>query len=279
MNYSEYINSDEWKEKKENYLKEHPTCESILHKGLDVPSTEINHILYTNIGNEKDEDIEALCSECHKSIHTHFSFNKNDTLILSAADEMMNYYYDGRKNHNGNDILLLNSISDEFYDGKKLITYFERNTSNYFFQNIIQDLINRELFIKAYQMFIIKIAKVTDYYNKPKNDKKEVKKEEKKEIKLTFKQFLSLSSEERLEHEKVIGIDEEFEALENIVDIKDINLADLKSFINKSYMIPYYGCNVFFNKEGLSSRQNIEWFIKNKSSDYLQYIVDKNFNK
>ena len=62
-------------------------------------------------------------------------------------------------------------------------------------------------------------------------------------------------------------------------DIKDINLADLKSFINKSYMIPYYGCNVFFNKEGLSSRQNIEWFIKNKSSDYLQYIVDKNFNK
>lgn len=63
VDYDEYIQSDEWKarakaiRKRDNY-----TCQDC--KATDV-RLDVHHLTYARLGHERDEDLIALCRECH----------------------------------------------------------------------------------------------------------------------------------------------------------------------------------------------------------------------
>lgn len=267
MKYNEYINGNVWKEKRAKFLELHKYCQSILHKDTSVEAVEVNHLNYDHFGNEREEDLQALCADCHEKIHTTFSYNKSETILVAAANEMTSFYYNSRTNHDGVYMLLLNTISDNFYDGRKLLTYFDHNTTNYFFQNIVQDLMNKNNFVKMYNIFERDIRDVSRYTPKPKVTEA---------TQISFDEFLKLSNEEKNDIELSLGYDEGYDELTNYTfSVKPSDLSTIKSRVNNEYLIKFYKCNVFFNQEGLGSLSAFQWFIDNKTTNYLKYLLSK----
>jgi len=63
--YIEYLRSDEWREKRKEFLEEADyECEECGER-----ATEVHHLSYDNIGEEDTDDVEILCHECHKETH------------------------------------------------------------------------------------------------------------------------------------------------------------------------------------------------------------------
>ena len=288
MNYNKYINSDEWHTRRDAYLSSHPNCESPLHANYSVEATEVNHLTYENMGNEKDEDLQALCEACHKKIHTNFSFDKNRTVEIGALNEMLSFYYNSRKNKDGVWYLFANTISDYFYDGRKLLNVFDNNTSNFFFQNVLQDILNKDKIDELYHLFETKIRNVKSYgYAAPsvtnatttKVEEPVEKKEDDFDFdrEYSFSEFLTLSLEEKNEIESHYELDEDYDKdYDYKVDVTDYSLSKLKSFINVNYTTKFYNLNIYFNREGLTTAGTISWFIKSKSSNYLSFLILKN---
>jgi len=69
---TKYIRSKWWKNRRAQYLKDHPICEV-----CDAPNDlEVHHIRYYVQGisllyQERDEDLLAACKGCHHKIHLH----------------------------------------------------------------------------------------------------------------------------------------------------------------------------------------------------------------
>jgi 5-methylcytosine-specific restriction endonuclease McrA len=64
--YYNYINSRRWKIRRLQAIKKaNYKCESCGKKC----KLEVHHKTYDNLGNEPDEDLEALCRECHIKHH------------------------------------------------------------------------------------------------------------------------------------------------------------------------------------------------------------------
>lgn len=63
--YSKYLHSQEWIDKREKVRKERKVCEICQCK----ENLQVHHLSYENIGNEKDEELILLCKECHYAIH------------------------------------------------------------------------------------------------------------------------------------------------------------------------------------------------------------------
>ena len=65
--YAEYIVSPEWKRRRKLYFLSHKkqctVCETT--KGRIV----LHHMRYNHVGNEPDEDLVALCWDCHEEFH------------------------------------------------------------------------------------------------------------------------------------------------------------------------------------------------------------------
>ena len=64
--YVEYLKSDDWKERRKEMMDEaNWTCSMCGGK-----ATQLHHLNYNNLGFEiLDEDVIALCTQCHKDIH------------------------------------------------------------------------------------------------------------------------------------------------------------------------------------------------------------------
>lgn len=61
--YISYINSFDW------YLKRRSIMErarGICESCKQAPAIEVHHKTYDRLGNEKDEDLTAVCEPCHK---------------------------------------------------------------------------------------------------------------------------------------------------------------------------------------------------------------------
>ena len=59
--YFEYIRSDEWKSKRDEYMSSVCwECEICGERAVQV-----HHICYENFGDEGDEELQALCYRCH----------------------------------------------------------------------------------------------------------------------------------------------------------------------------------------------------------------------
>ncbi|WP_439132390.1 HNH endonuclease [Polaribacter sp.] len=67
--YLKYLNSKEWKEKRDTVLKlRGRSCER-CKANLKGKIADIHHKTYKNIFNEKLDDLEILCRKCHKKEH------------------------------------------------------------------------------------------------------------------------------------------------------------------------------------------------------------------
>ena len=66
MDYKKYIKSQEWKEKRQAKLE---TCDfkCECEGGCVREATQIHHLHYDTLGNERIEDLQALCAKCHMS--------------------------------------------------------------------------------------------------------------------------------------------------------------------------------------------------------------------
>ena len=68
-NYSLYTNSLHWKDKRNKIILERKKCEL-----CGVPTNEgkifiLHHLTYENILEDKEEDLQLLCLDCHKAVH------------------------------------------------------------------------------------------------------------------------------------------------------------------------------------------------------------------
>jgi hypothetical protein len=69
VNYHEYIQSREWKEKaKLVKARAHMRCEYCGMKGNGY-TLQAHHLTYERLGREKMSDLVCLCDDCHKEAH------------------------------------------------------------------------------------------------------------------------------------------------------------------------------------------------------------------
>lgn len=65
IEYQAYLSTEHWKNKRFEILsKRGCTCEKCKEWG-----NEIHHLTYENLWNEKDEDLQVLCDDCHEATH------------------------------------------------------------------------------------------------------------------------------------------------------------------------------------------------------------------
>lgn len=62
--YQEYLKSLRWIKKATQFKKDHPLCQRCENKTQDV-----HHRTYQRIGHEKNDDLIALCRDCHDLTH------------------------------------------------------------------------------------------------------------------------------------------------------------------------------------------------------------------
>ena len=66
VNYTEYINSQEWRRRRRAYLKKYALCnrcgmDNDEHRRVYGTALHVHHVSYARLGAELDEDLEALC--------------------------------------------------------------------------------------------------------------------------------------------------------------------------------------------------------------------------
>jgi len=62
--YQDYLESDDWKEKRNIILADNPFCFICKNK-----STVVHHKTYKRVGCERTRDLMALCYYCHHDFH------------------------------------------------------------------------------------------------------------------------------------------------------------------------------------------------------------------
>lgn len=69
--YKTYLRSKEWKKKRKEALDEKGYLCDICKKTQDelVESLHVHHLTYKNLFNEKMEDLQILCVDCHNNTH------------------------------------------------------------------------------------------------------------------------------------------------------------------------------------------------------------------
>lgn len=173
--YSKYINSSIWQDKRKKYLEKHPYDETILYKGKKVKATDVHHLSYQNLGDEKSIDLVAVCDDTHNILHTYYGpqlvmDDENLTLIYGAGQRIAQFYflqhqYEQENNIEYNSRLtvkFLDHISNSIFDDMHLKNLIENENpeSNKFIQTILNNVIKfkgYEAFVEVYQYYIEEI--------------------------------------------------------------------------------------------------------------------------
>lgn len=89
LKYREYIRSRQWEIRKLVFYKKNKKecviCKATYKIGL-------HHISYKNLGKEKDEDLVALCWNCHTTFHDQHGtekINKNTYIYIQEEQEVL----------------------------------------------------------------------------------------------------------------------------------------------------------------------------------------------
>ena len=132
--YETYINSKEWLEKSERYLKEYPICE-ICHKHK---ATQVHHTSYKNIGKEKRRDLLGVCDRCHTHLHL-LPPKIEDKVRLAKAEKLIETFiqYPALKT------LAFNELMEKYYPGENyMIDLASRvcDDTAFFMQNVMEML-------------------------------------------------------------------------------------------------------------------------------------------
>ena len=65
VNYYDYIQSELWKNKSREFIRNAGCCKKCGSKD----DLECHHLNYDCLGKETEKDIIVLCKECHKFVH------------------------------------------------------------------------------------------------------------------------------------------------------------------------------------------------------------------
>ena len=90
VDYDEYIQSDEWREKRIERLKFADFRCEICNKPSNL---HVHHRTYGNLGDEPIEDLIVLCEECHGVFHDRLALY-SDPDELTAAREIISELID-----------------------------------------------------------------------------------------------------------------------------------------------------------------------------------------
>lgn len=63
--YRIYLKSDKWHRMRMKVL----TRDKFRCQQCDRGATQVHHLTYERVGNERMEDLMSLCKDCHKEIH------------------------------------------------------------------------------------------------------------------------------------------------------------------------------------------------------------------
>ena len=85
MDYSEYIQSPEWKEKS-LYIKELRgyKCQVCGISG-NIETLNTHHNSYARVGNELDSDLVVLCANCHELFHKNGRISPSRKIVLADS--------------------------------------------------------------------------------------------------------------------------------------------------------------------------------------------------
>jgi hypothetical protein len=91
IDYQDYLSSRDWGRWRESYWKRHPDgvcvrCGMTLseHRLEYGQRLHLHHLSYRNIGQEADDDVEAICKSCHDDEHSGES--NRETLMETLSD-------------------------------------------------------------------------------------------------------------------------------------------------------------------------------------------------
>jgi 5-methylcytosine-specific restriction endonuclease McrA len=62
--YQEYLNHWMWQEKRKLFLEKYPYC-----KNCGYFASNVHHLTYERVPQEKERDLISLCVQCHKKEH------------------------------------------------------------------------------------------------------------------------------------------------------------------------------------------------------------------
>lgn len=109
--YQDYLKTDKWK-----LISQ--TCKDLANnKCSKCESTKIlqaHHLNYDNVGDEKQSDLQCLCTECHNIIHNGKLVNKNikggfNMIYHKAYEDIMEEVINSKK-----ELKLFNWITNKF---------------------------------------------------------------------------------------------------------------------------------------------------------------------
>lgn len=257
MKYSDYINGDSWKQRSQDFLNKKVICE-ICRKW---PSTHAHHVSYKNIGNENDEDLQALCERCHSHLHL-MPPNIQNKEQLKKSIKIMNYFTKQPRIKT----LVLNNISEKYYNGRFMIDISEeRFGGNTAFLNqcLIEmfyedgNSLGIDIIEEAYALCIRYKINAAKNANKNKKDLEDrTKKYESGELKYIDIRYTTTVKIKQTPQE----LDEEKMKSYCLSRISDrVNLKNAKSFANKEY----YQGKVYFNKEGIVTAAQLYLKLRN----------------
>jgi 5-methylcytosine-specific restriction endonuclease McrA len=63
--YQKYVKTDCWSLRRQQYLKGHTSCEAC---GQRI-ALQVHHLTYERLGSERDDDLLAVCENCHRMFH------------------------------------------------------------------------------------------------------------------------------------------------------------------------------------------------------------------
>lgn len=81
MPYKEYLKTSHWSRIREQKIKERPLCEYCRKR----TAKEIHHVTYENRGCEDMDDLRSMCSDCHRKLHRHWSYNDEPGEMFEVA--------------------------------------------------------------------------------------------------------------------------------------------------------------------------------------------------
>lgn len=84
--YLSYLNSSEWKTRRNHKLRSvNYRCEKCSSKR----DLEVHHLSYEHVGHESDNELQVLCSTCHRNDHLHEVEDSSHRIYLKLASELL----------------------------------------------------------------------------------------------------------------------------------------------------------------------------------------------
>ena len=96
FDYYEHLDSDKWRSEQRNkiFALDHGKCQ-ICHKNK---ANQVHHLSYLNVGNESDDELMAVCRDCHTEITQRINYTKNVAESYKIVNEGKLYRAATRKN-------------------------------------------------------------------------------------------------------------------------------------------------------------------------------------